>query len=71
VLVTGGDYQPEEVVGREWVEAAGGEVILVDLMPGHSTTRLVTRSREPAKQPGKKPAGKAKQPGKKKLPTEA
>ena len=54
VLVKGGDYKPEEVVGRELVEAAGGEVILVDLMPGHSTTRLVTRSREPAKQPARK-----------------
>jgi hypothetical protein len=32
------------VVGYELVEADGGEVILVDLVPGHSTTRIVERS---------------------------
>jgi len=32
------------VVGREIVEADGGEVILVDLVPGHSTTSMVARS---------------------------
>jgi D-beta-D-heptose 7-phosphate kinase/D-beta-D-heptose 1-phosphate adenosyltransferase len=44
VLVKGGDYRAEDVVGRELVEAAGGEVILVDLVPGQSTTRLLDRS---------------------------
>jgi D-beta-D-heptose 7-phosphate kinase / D-beta-D-heptose 1-phosphate adenosyltransferase len=44
VLVKGGDYRLEEVVGRDEVEAAGGDVILVDLVPGHSTTGLVQRS---------------------------
>jgi D-beta-D-heptose 7-phosphate kinase/D-beta-D-heptose 1-phosphate adenosyltransferase len=47
VLVKGGDYRREQVVGREIVEADGGEVILVDLVPGFSTTRLVRKSREP------------------------
>ena len=37
-------YQ-KQVVGREVVEAQGGEVILVDLVPGFSTTRIVERSR--------------------------
>jgi D-beta-D-heptose 7-phosphate kinase/D-beta-D-heptose 1-phosphate adenosyltransferase len=46
-LVKGGDYRPDQVVGREVVEADGGEVILVDLMPGHSTSELVRRSRKP------------------------
>ena len=46
VLVKGADYTLDQVVGRELVEADGGEVMLVDLVPGHSTTRLV----------GKKPA---------------
>jgi D-beta-D-heptose 7-phosphate kinase/D-beta-D-heptose 1-phosphate adenosyltransferase len=32
------------VVGHELVEADGGEVILIDLVPGHSTTRIVQRS---------------------------
>jgi D-beta-D-heptose 7-phosphate kinase/D-beta-D-heptose 1-phosphate adenosyltransferase len=44
VLVKGGDYRKETVVGHELVEADGGEVILVDLVPGHSTTRIVERS---------------------------
>jgi D-beta-D-heptose 7-phosphate kinase/D-beta-D-heptose 1-phosphate adenosyltransferase len=43
VLVKGGDYRPEEVVGREFVEAHGGQMILLPLVPGQSTTRLVQR----------------------------
>jgi D-beta-D-heptose 7-phosphate kinase/D-beta-D-heptose 1-phosphate adenosyltransferase len=46
LLVKGGDYKRDEVVGREIVEAAGGEVVLVELLPEKSTTRLVERSRE-------------------------
>jgi D-beta-D-heptose 7-phosphate kinase/D-beta-D-heptose 1-phosphate adenosyltransferase len=49
VLIKGGDYRREQVVGRELVEGAGGEVVLVDLVPGFSTTELVKRSRAPAK----------------------
>jgi D-beta-D-heptose 7-phosphate kinase/D-beta-D-heptose 1-phosphate adenosyltransferase len=45
VLVKGGDYRPEQVVGRETVKAQGGEVIVVDLVPGFSTTRIVQKSR--------------------------
>jgi D-beta-D-heptose 7-phosphate kinase/D-beta-D-heptose 1-phosphate adenosyltransferase len=52
VLVKGGDYKREEVVGREFVEAAGGAVILVDPVPGHSTTAIVKRA-----QPVTEPAG--------------
>jgi D-beta-D-heptose 7-phosphate kinase/D-beta-D-heptose 1-phosphate adenosyltransferase len=44
VLVKGGDYRREDVVGHDVVEAAGGETILIDLVPGHSTTALVRRS---------------------------
>jgi D-beta-D-heptose 7-phosphate kinase / D-beta-D-heptose 1-phosphate adenosyltransferase len=43
-LIEGGDYRHEDVVGHELVEAAGGETILVDLVPGHSTTELLRRS---------------------------
>jgi len=46
VLVKGADYRREEVVGRDVVEAAGGDIILVDLVPDQSTTRIVQRSRE-------------------------
>jgi len=45
VLVKGGDYSREQVVGHEIVEAHGGEVLLVDILPGHSTTSLVDRAR--------------------------
>lgn len=46
VLVKGGDYRRNQVVGREVVEAQGGEVILVDLVEGFSTTRIVEKSRK-------------------------
>ena len=45
VLVKGGDYTREEVVGHEIVEANGGTVILVDILAGFSTTSLVDRAR--------------------------
>jgi len=48
VLVKGADYKPDEVVGREEVEALGGTLVLVDLVPGHSTTNMVRRSAESA-----------------------
>ena len=46
VLVKGGDYTREQVVGHEVVIAGGGEIVLVDILPGHSTTSLVKRARE-------------------------
>jgi D-beta-D-heptose 7-phosphate kinase/D-beta-D-heptose 1-phosphate adenosyltransferase len=46
VLVKGGDYTREQVVGYEVVEAGGGEVLLVDILEGHSTTCLVRRVHE-------------------------
>jgi D-beta-D-heptose 7-phosphate kinase/D-beta-D-heptose 1-phosphate adenosyltransferase len=45
VLVKGADYSLEQVVGREIVEAHGGEVRLVEILPGFSTTSLVDRAR--------------------------
>ncbi|HWX61340.1 D-glycero-beta-D-manno-heptose 1-phosphate adenylyltransferase, partial [Bradyrhizobium sp.] len=45
VLVKGGDYTRETVVGHEIVEAHGGVVMLVDILAGHSTTSLVDRAR--------------------------
>src|SRR6478736_1802837 len=46
VLVKGGDYTREQVIGHEIVEANGGEVLLVDILAGFSTTSLVKRARE-------------------------
>lgn len=44
VLVKGSDYRIDQVVGREVVEQHGGEVVLVDIVPGHSTTSILSRS---------------------------
>lgn len=46
VLVKGGDYALDEVVGRDVVEAAGGRVELIPFVAGYSTTDLVRRIRE-------------------------
>ena len=43
VLVKGGDYQIDEIHGREEVEAAGGKVIPLPFVPGASTTSLLER----------------------------
>ena len=48
VLVKGADYKIDEVVGRDVVESAGGDVLLVSLVPGQSTTGLVRRSAQSA-----------------------
>jgi D-beta-D-heptose 7-phosphate kinase/D-beta-D-heptose 1-phosphate adenosyltransferase len=45
VLVKGGDYTVETVVGAEDVLGRGGDVIIVPLTPGHSTTGTVERMR--------------------------
>jgi len=45
-LVKGGDYSRAQVVGHEIVEAYGGEVLLVEVLPGFSTTSLVNRARK-------------------------
>jgi rfaE bifunctional protein nucleotidyltransferase chain/domain len=47
VLVKGGDYQPEHVVGRDVVEAHGGRLVLIPFVQGHSTTALLERMRKP------------------------
>ncbi|MEX0734470.1 MAG: D-glycero-beta-D-manno-heptose 1-phosphate adenylyltransferase [Steroidobacteraceae bacterium] len=43
VLVKGQDYKPEDVVGRELVESAGGRVVLVPLVASRSTSALIQR----------------------------
>jgi D-beta-D-heptose 7-phosphate kinase/D-beta-D-heptose 1-phosphate adenosyltransferase len=45
VLVKGGDYSREQVVGHDIVEAHGGQVMLVEVLAGFSTTSLVDRAR--------------------------
>ncbi len=43
ILVKGGDWAPDEIVGRETVEAAGGRVLSLRFAPGFSTTDLIER----------------------------
>ena len=45
VLVKGGDWSVEQIVGREIVEARGGTVRTIPLVPGVSTTGLIQRIR--------------------------
>lgn len=45
VLVKGGDWAVERIVGREIVEARGGVVRTIPLVPGVSTTSLIQRIR--------------------------
>lgn len=49
LLVKGGDYHPEEIVGREEVLAAGGEVVVIPFVEGRSTTALINRLRDGAR----------------------
>ena len=46
VLVKGGDWGENEIVGREEVEAAGGEVVRIPVEPGYSTTEIIQRIRK-------------------------
>ena len=43
VLVKGGDYRPDEIVGGDVVVARGGRVVVAPLLPGRSTTEIVNR----------------------------
>jgi rfaE bifunctional protein nucleotidyltransferase chain/domain len=45
VLVKGADWAADAIVGREIVEAAGGRVVRVDLLPDRSTTLVLGRIR--------------------------
>jgi len=46
VLVKGGDWPGSQIVGREEVEAAGGRVVLVDVVEGYSTSDILKKIRE-------------------------
>lgn len=47
VIVKGGDYSPDAVVGGEDVRARGGRVVIIPLTPGQSTTSIIERLRAP------------------------
>ena len=45
VIVKGGDYAPDTIVGADQVRARGGDVIVIPLTPGHSTTSTIEKLR--------------------------
>lgn len=46
VLVKGGDYSPDEIVGAKEVLKNGGEVRVLPFRDGHSSSRIIDRLRE-------------------------
>ena len=46
VLVKGGDYDLDGIVGRDAVEKAGGDVRVLPFVEGYSTTRILNRLKE-------------------------
>lgn len=45
VLVKGADWGPNDIVGRDVVEARGGRMVRIDLSPGYSTSELISKIR--------------------------
>jgi D-beta-D-heptose 7-phosphate kinase/D-beta-D-heptose 1-phosphate adenosyltransferase len=43
VLIKGGDYTIDTVVGADFVQTYGGKTLLVPLEAGHSTTSIISR----------------------------
>lgn len=46
ILVKGGDYNPDNVVGRDIVEARGGKLVLIPFVEGKSTTNIINKIKE-------------------------
>ncbi len=45
VMVKGGDYRPDEIAGGRCVQEAGGKVVVLEFVEGHSTTRTINAIR--------------------------
>ena len=45
VLVKGGDYDEASIVGAQEVRGWGGDVVIIPITPGHSTTATIERLR--------------------------
>jgi len=50
VLVKGEDWPGNQIVGRQEVEAAGGKVVRVEVVPGYSTSEILRKIRETKKE---------------------
>jgi bifunctional ADP-heptose synthase (sugar kinase/adenylyltransferase) len=43
ILVKGGDYQPENIVGADVVKAKGGQVTTIPFIQGYSTSKVIEK----------------------------
>jgi|TARA_B110000438_G_scaffold58029_1_gene58021 D-beta-D-heptose 7-phosphate kinase/D-beta-D-heptose 1-phosphate adenosyltransferase len=43
LIVKGGDYKPEKVVGGDYVQSYGGKVVILPFVPGYSTTNIIMK----------------------------
>jgi D-beta-D-heptose 7-phosphate kinase/D-beta-D-heptose 1-phosphate adenosyltransferase len=48
VLVKGGDYRVETIVGAGFVVSRGGRVLTLPLVPGRSTSKAIERMQQPS-----------------------
>lgn len=46
VLVKGGDWKPDQIVGADFVKSKGGEVMVIDFVDGYSTTSTIEKIKE-------------------------
>ena len=46
ILVKGADYQPEEIAGGTHVLKSGGQIKTIPLVPGYSTSAIITKIRQ-------------------------
>jgi rfaE bifunctional protein nucleotidyltransferase chain/domain len=46
ILVKGGDYEPDNIVGADHVKANGGKVIVLSFLPGFSTSAIENKIRQ-------------------------
>lgn len=51
IIVKGGDYSPEKVIGKKYVEGKGGKVVIIPLVEGISTTNLLRKLKARDKKP--------------------
>ena len=46
ILVKGNDYNPQNIVGADFVKSYGGKVITIELIPGYSTSGIIKKIKE-------------------------
>ncbi len=46
ILIKGGDYEPDDIVGAREVRNAGGEVLVIPFVDGYSSSKLIERIRD-------------------------